>query len=210
MKLLLTLILTIATASATLVKTDFLNPNDGLIVKDTTTGFEWLTPLYTSGHVYNDPFVQSIISNYGFRYATAPEVVSMVNTNFGNPTTVFPGDLAGYNSASQFFNLFGIALTVSNACGGQGCNITQGLTSTPGNPGGHLAFGLWQFGPTGFFIVNNSWPDNNPNSQVGSFLIRPTGESVPEPSSIALIGMGLILVASHRKLRSPRKQRIDN
>jgi hypothetical protein len=198
--LLLTITLCISSAQATLVKTDFLNPNDGLIVKDTATNYEWLAPLYTRGQVYNSPFVQSVISNYGFRYATAPEVTSLINTNFGNPTTTAPGDLAGFNSAAQFFSVFGINQSVF--CSAGPCPRTQGLTSTPGFSGTRLAFGMIQLGPTGYFISNNNWPVNAPDLQMGSWLIRPAAETgVPEPSTTALIGLGLVLVASHRRIR---------
>lgn len=202
-KAVLILTLSFTAANATLVKTDFLNPNDGLIVRDNTTNFEWLAPLYTRGLVYNAPLVQSLITNNGFRYATATEVTSMINLNFGNPTTVAPGDVAGFNAAGQFFSLFGINENVF--CTGGPCPRTQGLTSTPTpNSGGAvLAFGMIQFGSTGWFISNNNWGVNISDPQMGSFLVRPYVEStVPEPTSTALIGLGLVLFASHRKIRS--------
>ncbi len=195
------MILTISAsaANAALVKTDFLNPNDGLIVKDSTTLFEWLTPVYTRGLIYNDPLVQSLIAIQGFRYATATEVTSMINLNFGNPTTVDPGDAVGFASAGQFFSLFGIAENIG--CQGGPCPRTQGFTSTPGSIGEQLAFGMIQVGSTGYFITNNPWPIGSTDQQMGSFLIRPYVEStVPEASSVALIGLGLVLLAAQRKV----------
>ena len=44
------------TASAGLLKQDFLTPNDGLLVRDTVTNLEWLTPVYTKGNTYNNGF----------------------------------------------------------------------------------------------------------------------------------------------------------
>ncbi|MCX6611377.1 MAG: PEP-CTERM sorting domain-containing protein [Acidobacteria bacterium] len=134
-KAVLILTLSFTAANATLVKTDFLNPNDGLIVRDNTTNFEWLAPLYTRGLVYNAPLVTS--------------------------------------------------------------------TPTPNSGGAVLAFGMFQFGSTGWFISNNNWGVNISDPQMGSFLVRPYVEStVPEPTSTALIGLGLVLFASHRKIRS--------
>ncbi len=57
------------TASAGLLKQDFLTPNDGLLIRDTVTNLEWLTPVYTRGNTYNNVFVQGVLSSYGFRYA---------------------------------------------------------------------------------------------------------------------------------------------
>jgi hypothetical protein len=198
-KAVLILTLSLTAANATLVKTDFLNPNDGLIVRDNTTNFEWLAPLYTKGLVYNAPLVQSLITNDGFRYATATELTSMINLNFGNPTTIAPGNVAGFNAASQFFSLFGINDNVF--CSGGPCPRTQGFTSTPGFGSPHLVFGMIQLGPTGWFIVNNAWPAGVADPQVGSFLVRPYVESaVPEPSTNALIGLGIVLLGSHRRI----------
>ena len=198
-KAVLILTLSLTAANATLVKTDFLNPNDGLIVRDNTTNFEWLAPLYTKGISYNAPLVQSLITNDGFRYATATEVTSMINLNFGNPTNVAPGDVAGFNAASQFFSLFGINDNVF--CSGGPCPRTQGYTSTPGSSGTRLAFGMIQLGSTGWFITNNNWSVTNFDPQMGSFLVRPYVESaVPEPSTTALIGLGIVLLGSHRRI----------
>jgi hypothetical protein len=198
-QLLLALVFSISGAHATLVKTDFLNPNDGLLVRDSATNFEWLAPLYTKGISYGAPLVQSLITNDGFRYATATEVTSLINLNFGNPTTVAPGDVAGFNSAAQFFSLFGINENVF--CSNGPCPRTQGYTSTPGNSGTRLAFGMIQLGTTGWFITNNNWSVVSSDPQMGSFLLRTYSESaVPEPSTTALIGLGITLLGSYRRI----------
>lgn len=190
---------------ASLTNADFLNPNDRLLVRDSVTNLEWLTPVYTRNNTYNNATIQNINSTYGFRYATAAEALSLINDNFGNPTSVHPGNVAGYNSAQAFFNLFGIAESLNCFDGSNivPCPRTQGLTSTPGTAGRHLGFGMIQFGANGYSILNNSWPDTTAGLQMGSFLVR-SFEPVPEPSSIALMSAGLALLGFGSRRRSRR------
>jgi len=208
----LSLVLTVAMllgpardASAQLSVGDFLNPGDRYLVLDHATGVEWLTPVYTRNHRYDDPFVQSIMSTYGFRYATAAETQSMISTNFGDPTSVEPGDAAGYSAADAFFDVFGETDPVITCWQGQSyipCPRTQGLTSDLGRtPGTHVAEGMLQFGNTGFAMYDNEWGDQYADYQLGSWLVRTSVTATPEPESIVLVATGLVLLAGVMRRR---------
>jgi hypothetical protein len=204
MKLLLTLVLSIASASATLVKTDFLNPNDGLIVKDTTTNFEWLTPLYTKGMNRNAPFVQDLIANEGFRYATAVELSFLFQDNFSPAATNYPGDAAGFTAGTKFLSLFGVAF--NGVSGGVPYQYTVGLSGTsPGNPLTFRQFGFY-VSSSGVGVAETGSGASGGFEGInthGSFLVRTAAaEAVPEPSTTALIGLGLVLFASRNKIKS--------
>jgi len=118
-------------AHADLITSDFLNPGDKLLVTDTATNLQWLTPGYTEDHTYDDAFVQNVINTYGFQYATETQVLDIINANFNNPPTSSPGTTAGYADAQAFFNVFGINENFI-FCGSPAvhCPRTQGLTST--------------------------------------------------------------------------------
>jgi hypothetical protein len=186
---------------AALNKGDFLTKGDGFLITDTSTGLNWLTPFYTRNHTFNDSFVQNIISMYGFRYATGAEVLSMINNNFDNPTTIYPGDAAGFQSAQEFFNFFGINEQVY--CSGGACPRTQGLTYDLGQtPNTRLAFGMIQLGSTGRMIKNNPWGESSHEMQMGSFLVKqnpPPPPTVPIPGAMWLLGTGIIGLAGVRK-----------
>jgi hypothetical protein len=202
MKLFLSIILTIATASATLVKTDFLNPNDGLIVKDTSTNFEWLTPLYTKGMNRNAPFVQDLIANEGFRYATAAELSFLFQDHFSPAATNYPGDAAGFTAGTKFLSLFGVAF--NGISGGVPYQYTVGLSGTsPGNPSTFRQFGFY-VSSSGLGVaeigIGASGGFEGINTH-GSFLVRAAAEeAVPEPSTNILLGLSLVLLGSSRRI----------
>jgi hypothetical protein len=188
-------------ANASLIKGDFLNPGDGYLITDTSTGFQWLTPYYTRGQTYDDTVVQNLIATYGLRYATYSEASSMIDNNFGNPPQSSPGTPAGFADAQAFFNLFGINEQVS--CGAP-CPRTQGLTSDPGTSGAHLGIGMIQLGSNGWEITQNNWPDSVADVQMGSFLVRSTNAAAaaPEPATWATLALSFgVLGAFARRFR---------
>lgn len=210
-QLLLALVFSNNCAHATLVKTDFLNPNDGLIVSDSLTGFEWLTPLYTKGYEHGSPFIEGIIANHGFRYGTAEETFAFLNNIFplAFVARFAPGDANGYVAARSAFNLLGITATGTNGAGFY--NEILGITGTqyPGAPNGfYYAYGFAQYPGTngrGHFIDNLS-SGLNGTATLGSYLVRSTADSaVPEPSTAALLGLSLVLIGSYRTRKSTRK-----
>lgn len=194
--LLLTLVVALGIArssKASLVVGDFLNPGDDLLVTDTSTGLEWLTPVYTKDQTYDDSFVQNLIATYGFAYATEAQVEDMINSNFGNPPTSSPGTAAGYSDVQSFFGIYGIA-DGTTSCGGP-CPRTQGLTSTSPQSNYQDAVGMIQLGSDGWEIEDNAWPDNISDRQMGSWLIRSdVSAAAPEPGTLGLLALGLLVV----------------
>lgn len=188
------------TASAGLIKGDFLNPGDGYLITDTSTNLQWLTPYLTRGETWNDGTVQAIESNYGFHYATYQQALDMINSNFNNPP-VSPGSAAGFTDAQNFFNFFGINEQVT--CDVGPCPRTQGLTADVYMAGSHYAIGMLQYGSNGYLIPHNPWPDSVSDVQQGNFLIRSTtASSAPEPGTLVLIGVGLTLCGLTRRSSS--------
>jgi hypothetical protein len=169
---------------------------------------QWLTPVYTRNHDYDDSFVQSIIATYGFPYASETQVIDMIDQNFNNPP-LSPGTYTGYQDAAAFLNTFGIAANTVCVIGGAHpfvpCPRTQGLTSTSSSPGTHDGVGMLDElngnASFGYLIEQNVWLDTgSTDPQMGSWLVRSINP-VPEPASLALAAAGMALLAVRVRLR---------
>lgn len=200
--LFIALLTTASIANAGLIKGDFLTTGDGLLITDTATSLEWLSPLATRYQTYGNATIQNIESAYGFHYATYSQTTAMLTANFGSVSATAPGDAAGFTAANSFFSIFGVA--ENTTCGdGSPCPRTQGLTSDPGSfANTHLGAGMITLGSTGWMITNNPWPDNFGDTQMGSWLVRDASSSAetPEPASVglALAGTGMLLLLRRR------------
>jgi hypothetical protein len=69
------------------------------------------------------------------------------------------------------------------------CPRNQGRTSDVGSPATHLAFGMIQFGSTGYALENLNQLDTSNDPQLGSWLVK--SAAIPEPATLALLGLGL-------------------
>lgn len=189
-------------ARAQLTNQDFLSAGDRLLVLDAATGFQWLTPVFTKNLVYEAPQVVALQQQYGFRYATAEEVRSMLVSNFDPP--LYPsGTMDGFDAVDRFFAYFGIAENMRCISGEVGCPRTQGFTSTPGAaPNTRRVYGMIQFDIFGGMIVDDPSPESLRDTQLGHWLVRATTvppTTVPEPRTVLLCATGLVLLVVQRR-----------
>ena len=116
---------------AALVVSDFQSSGDRLLVTDTSTGLDWLSPRATNTVTYNAVVggYDGLVTTRGFSVASAAQVQSLIAKNFDNPTTADSAD--NVPKAQAFFNVFGI--TAVFTCPTLPCPRTQGWALDSGN-----------------------------------------------------------------------------
>jgi len=193
----------VGTANAALVKLDFQTAGDELLILDTATNLEWLSPLVTAGQSYNSVIggFNSLVTTEGFSVAGAATVRSMFNTNFDNPTSTVTID--NFLKAQAFMNTFGVtefancsAATPPGACPRTQAWAVDGTTLT--------GLGMITFGGTHGQVIDFSGTvgsfGNITDGQRGVWLIRAdTLTSVPIPSAMLLFGSGLAALGAWRQ-----------
>ena len=182
-------------AGATLIEVDLAAPGDGLITRDTDTGFDWLDLSLTYDLSYDEVIADIGVGlPAGFRYATESEVVALF-TGAGVPVPSNT-DFTAYTNAIALMDLLG--------CTGFSCGTsTEYITGT---------MDLDVFDPLNAValqvLINHTQsnvnstilpltPKDSVLSESASFLVR----AIPEPGTGSLFGLGLIGLAAKRRSR---------
>jgi hypothetical protein len=116
-----TLLLSITSAQAAFVESDWKNAGDALATLDTETGIEWLDLTQTDGMSINDAEALRNSTFSGWRFPTRAEVTQMMVSTFPSRASLMQGSgrltvdsPTTDNEADRFRQLFGITGPVSS------------------------------------------------------------------------------------------------
>lgn len=205
----------VGSAQAVVITADFNTAGDGFITRDLDNGLEWLDVSTTVNVSINDAI--STYSAAGFRLATDLELISLYvssgidevldmqfdtgvapvavvgsNTNFQNVTSAL-----GRSALTNLYNMMG-----GGASNFGGNTWIHGYLSDHDLDGVH---GLGRFITNSYSAHVNTnrdgWRASRADTRVGSFLVRDFA-SVPEPTALALMGIGLVGMGFARKKKA--------
>ncbi len=180
-----------------------IRTSDPTIIVDTSTQLEWLTPTLSVGRSYDE--MNAVLGSgisagpfAGFRYAAPVELFALLQTmGLTVDGTPQPGELA---AANHFLSLFGTTGTQTPS-GAPMKSVVWGITDS--TLAGLQATGgiLMQLTdiPRTFcgcfeppFVIGGLQDPSQPEAITGSWLVRSTAQTVPEPGTWALVGLALL------------------
>jgi hypothetical protein len=191
-------------ANAGLIQSDYLTLGDNLAVYDEDLNLTWLDLSLTDGLSY----AVALASHSDFQYASDLQVTTLFNNFFG-ATTTYNADGSGtsdWTTTGNFVTLFGP--TYASFFGLSSYGWFYDDLGAFRRAGATASFNAEVIGPNS--TINSTSFINTGDQLTGTYLVRagridltpPVVTDVPEPSTLAILGLTLLGLASRRFKKS--------
>jgi len=197
-----------------LYEIDYLATGDKLVTYDSTTGLEWLDLSYTKGNSILDTEADASIWGNGWNWASSEQIYALFS--HGDSTN---GEL-NYGIVSKLgpINTYGISGEyIGHFVAGLSRNVLEAGFARPYREirmEGYIDLNPGRSDPIGAIgcedeeescatIIQPLHSETTSGDYFGSWLVRDVSATVPEPSSITLLSLGLAgLLFGRRKTKS--------
>lgn len=172
--------------------------DQGSTTLDSDTTLEWLDMSFTDGVSYS--VVESNLNSYdggGWRFAQASDFETFISNALGGLTPIYGSSTTTFSEMYLLSGLMGSTYT------GGYYGFTVGNLIRPTSTTFDRAQFGWHNG-SGYIRESSDivWDGSrDPSQDIGSFLVRGTTATVPEPTGFALLGLGLVGIFFARRRR---------
>lgn len=172
-----------AQANAAFVETDWKAQGDGLATLDTDTGIEWLDVSETYNLTLEQINSRLSADLSGWRYATFDEVVNMVSSFFGSPSSSWVSQtMPSLDSTAEERNLWRSLFGTSTIGDGAWDGISLGaVRKDAANDALWSLFGAYRYGNDVTYVVpvtGNSYSYSAQNGFSGYFIVSDGGTTL--------------------------------